>query len=1242
MIETIQLRRDTAANWVSVNPVLAQCEAGVETDTGKAKLGDGATAWVSLPYWNPSGIVGGGGGGGGAVSSVFGRTGAVAATSGDYSVGQVTGAAPLASPALAGTPTVPTAAALTDSTQAASTAYADSAVAVETSRAEAAEALKAPLASPALTGSPTAPTQAGSDNSTKLATTAYATAAVATETTRAEAAESANAASITSEASRAEAAEALLAPKANPALTGAPTAPTASALTNSTQLATTAYADSAVSVEKSRAQGAEALLASLASPALTGSPTTPTQTTGDNTTKIATDQFVTTAVTAETSRAETAEAGLTSLLTRVLVTAAGGGSTHTAAAWEITAVDTTSGNCTVNLPNGPAAGVLNAVKQIVLGTGYSVTVQCQGSDVINAAGGVTTSSLTLKSQGSLLHYSGTGTGHIWTVLSDDLPLSQLDNRYVDWINVKGAAYGAAGNTKTVADGAITASSATLTSASANFASADAGKTIQVAGAGSLPAPAAPALATAITGGTVLAGVYQVEVTYVNASGETTASVSASITTTGSTSTITIASPLPTGNASGWYAYVTQVNGSSYTRQQAPGSPSGIAASLVIAAPPTNTGLAPPGSNTATGAALVTSISGFTNSTTVTLTAAATTTVSGTSTTYGTDDTSALNSALSAANTAGGGTVYVPAGTYSTSAVLVIYSNTRLLLSPDAVISLVDGSNCTMLIDNAHNAGTQTVPSPVSNITVEGGTWERNNNGGANLARHTMILGGYRLTVRDVQFQATAASAGGKYALNIQNALSFTIENIKGWYYISDLVHVTGPAQYGLIRNIYGISNKDDLIAFTTIDSSASPSNLQFGNESDISDIFVENVFADTQSVAQAVGIYSGKSGSTVLNTWRIKVKNIHGYLTSGAKAPVFIGDFGAPIAGGNIDDIVIDGIDCKVQSSTQSLVNINSIDAAASIGVGSVTIRNVTVRCDLEAVVNNYAALAYLSVEGVTGATAANPFGGALIYQNGALASITRLNLSDINVTSAGTQGSSLISAVTSGQVLTEAFMDGIWFSNFSYLASLITTTAMSLSNVHAIGNADILNTSTGASVTLSVLPGCTFGTATNTGSGTVNQYVNFLSPQFPQIRVSYNGSTYVTLGVTVNGTLVIQNGYLAIGTATASTLLTVAGPIATAEVAKASSYTLTATDSTVIASGSGTVITLPTAASITGRQYTIKRSDASNTITVGTTSSQTIDGSTTLSLSSNYMAVTVQSDGSNWQVIGQVATSIL
>ena len=50
MAMQIQLRRDTAAAWASVNPVLAQGEMGFETDTSKHKLGNGSGAWNSLPY----------------------------------------------------------------------------------------------------------------------------------------------------------------------------------------------------------------------------------------------------------------------------------------------------------------------------------------------------------------------------------------------------------------------------------------------------------------------------------------------------------------------------------------------------------------------------------------------------------------------------------------------------------------------------------------------------------------------------------------------------------------------------------------------------------------------------------------------------------------------------------------------------------------------------------------------------------------------------------------------------------------------------------------------------------------------------------------------------------------------------------------------------------------------------------------------------------------------------------------
>lgn len=56
MADRIQIRRDLAANWVSVNPVLASGEFGLETDTKKKKLGDGVTDWNTLEYDSGGGI----------------------------------------------------------------------------------------------------------------------------------------------------------------------------------------------------------------------------------------------------------------------------------------------------------------------------------------------------------------------------------------------------------------------------------------------------------------------------------------------------------------------------------------------------------------------------------------------------------------------------------------------------------------------------------------------------------------------------------------------------------------------------------------------------------------------------------------------------------------------------------------------------------------------------------------------------------------------------------------------------------------------------------------------------------------------------------------------------------------------------------------------------------------------------------------------------------------------------------
>lgn len=50
MAHRIQVRRDTATNWTSVNPILASGEIGFEKDTNKVKIGDGMTGWNALSY----------------------------------------------------------------------------------------------------------------------------------------------------------------------------------------------------------------------------------------------------------------------------------------------------------------------------------------------------------------------------------------------------------------------------------------------------------------------------------------------------------------------------------------------------------------------------------------------------------------------------------------------------------------------------------------------------------------------------------------------------------------------------------------------------------------------------------------------------------------------------------------------------------------------------------------------------------------------------------------------------------------------------------------------------------------------------------------------------------------------------------------------------------------------------------------------------------------------------------------
>jgi hypothetical protein len=222
----IQLRRGIASEWSSANPTLAEGELGVETDTGKFKLGNGSTQWNSLSYSSgatgPTGATGltgatgptGPTGATGAASTVTGPTGPTGATGLTGATGPT---GPTGATGLTGAtgPTGPTGA-----TGAASTVTGPTG---PTGATGAASTVTGPTGATGPTG-PTGP-QPSLSNDTPLVN---GTAAAGNSTTA-------------SRSNHVHPTDTTRAALESPTFTGTPAAPTAAARTNTTQLATTAF-----------------------------------------------------------------------------------------------------------------------------------------------------------------------------------------------------------------------------------------------------------------------------------------------------------------------------------------------------------------------------------------------------------------------------------------------------------------------------------------------------------------------------------------------------------------------------------------------------------------------------------------------------------------------------------------------------------------------------------------------------------------------------------------------------------------------------------------------------------------------------------------------------------------------------------------------------------------------------------------------------------------------------------------
>jgi hypothetical protein len=136
-----------------------------------------------------------------------------------------------------------------------------------------------------------------------------------------------------------------------------------------------------------------------------------------------------------------------------------------------------------------------------------------------------------------------------------------------------------------------------------------------------------------------------------------------------------------------------------------------------------------------------------------------------------------------------------------------------------------------------------------------------------------------------------------------------------------------------------------------------------------------------------------------------------------------------------------------------------------------------------------------------------------------------------------------------------------------------------------------------------------------------------------------FNATPIVQVAATTDlGTVLSNLGLRASGTAypiTTSGAVTLTGGLRLGYVAKTSSYTITTTDYLIDCTANTFTVTLPTAASVSGKIYEITNSGA-GTITIATTSSQTFTNvtatPTTLSLAATLAkSIRVMSNGANW-----------
>ena len=193
-------------------------------------------------------------------------------------------------------------------------------------------------------------------------------------------------------------------------------------------------------------------------------------------------------------------------------------------------------------------------------------------------------------------------------------------------------------------------------------------------------------------------------------------------------------------------------------------------------------------------------------------------------------------------------VYIPnvGGEMLLQSSIIMDDDCVLIIDENQVISNTENNNLCMVVNSKIKNGSYNAVDRSNcnkNVYVEGGIWSPNRHNNFEFFINSvenpfkgvfavmLFTNIENLTLRNCIFENSKS-----YAVQISNVGGFVVENIEFLDYKKDGIHLNGPAEYGIIRNLEGENVLDDLIAFNAWDWDTSATT--FGT---IDHVYTENV-----------------------------------------------------------------------------------------------------------------------------------------------------------------------------------------------------------------------------------------------------------------------------------------------------------------------------------------------------------------------------------------------------------------